>query len=145
MQLNHRGRRLYQLVDDVGAQLVGYYEKKSNEVSLFRNNGDIYIIRSALSRSPSLIIVSISMLVVGAFFAFKLAFTFAIRLCSSAILRGRGGTAGFCGTVLTVLVGDSSELDSSWAADAMLTAMEERVVQEFGIRFQVLIESLPLL
>lgn len=61
------------------------------------------------------------MLVLGAFFAFRLAFTFAIRLCSRAMLRGRGGTAGLVITVLTVLVGDSSELDSSWAADAMFT------------------------
>uniref|UniRef100_A0A182QFN8 Uncharacterized protein n=1 Tax=Anopheles farauti TaxID=69004 RepID=A0A182QFN8_9DIPT len=43
----------------------------------------------------------------------RLAFTLTIRLCSKAMDRGRGGTAGFVGTVLTVLVGDSSELDSS--------------------------------
>uniref|UniRef100_A0A182JN17 Uncharacterized protein n=1 Tax=Anopheles atroparvus TaxID=41427 RepID=A0A182JN17_ANOAO len=53
---------------------------------------------------------------VADFLAFRLAFTFAIRLCSKAILRGRGGTAGLVGVILTVLVGDSSELDSSWPA-----------------------------
>lgn len=41
------------------------------------------------------------------------------------MLRGRGGTAGLVGLVLTLGGGDSSELDSSWPAVERLTLLYE--------------------
>lgn len=41
------------------------------------------------------------------------------------MFRGRGGTAGFVGLVVTFGGGDSSELDSSWPAVVRLTLLYE--------------------